>query len=116
MDNLEALQILKEHLTAGNAILTAGNLHDNIPTIHNISHRDGASLKVDSEVLHAGFGCFYAKVGGRDITFDGGGAMTRIADISYTLLQATPEQLESMGYDIEEVLASVEELISEELD
>jgi len=68
-------------------------------------HREGATLRTDAEVRHAGYGVFLARVGTRDISFCGGGAMTTVRDddgeymFSYTALGATQEQLDSMGYD-----------------
>lgn len=107
-------QELIDNLKKGNAILTAGSLHEDIPTIHNVSNHPDAILQVDDEVRHAGFGLFLAKVGDTDISFNGGGAMRRVENesesYSYTFLSASPKQLESMGYDIDKVLTAVKSL------
>ena len=83
---------------------------DDAYTIQCVGHYQGSTLKVDTPVDHIGLGCFRAMVGGRKVMFDGGGAMYRIYDVdkagndfrlSYTYLDATPEQLVAMGYDNE---------------
>lgn len=99
----------------GQAILTAGKLHPDIPTIHDVGNRDSQHLKTDSPVEHCGFGLFIAKVGEAEISFDGGGAMNREEDgagtrYSWTLLRARAEQLEALNYDLEKVRAALSTL------
>ena len=95
------INLLKE----GQAVLVAGEEH-NIPTIHDIGQN--GPIKTDTEVVHCGFGLFMAEVNNEKITFDAGGAMRRGEGYSYTPLYASPGQLESMGYDISLVLATLE--------
>ena len=105
-------QVLLDKVNSGTAILTAGRIHDNIPTIHDIGH----NLPIDSnsEVRHVGFGFFEAKVNDDYITFDGGGAMYRLTDndgnniLSWCVLDANSGQLESMGYNLESVKSALE--------
>ena len=105
-------QVLLDYVNSGTAILTAGKIHDNIPTIHDIGH----NLPIDSnsEVRHVGFGFFEAKVNDDCITFDGGGAMNRLTDndrnniLSWCILGANSGQLESMGYNLESVKSALE--------
>ena len=105
-------QVLLDKVNSGTAILTAGKIHDNIPTIHDIGH----SLPIDSnsKVEHMGFGYFIAEVNGDSITFDGGGAMNNLVDsngdniLSWCVLGANSGQLESMGYNLESVKSALE--------
>lgn len=111
--NKTDLQILLDHVNQGTAVLTAGRIHENIPTIHDVSHRDGARLKTDSEVGHFGFGHFEALVGTQNVAFAGGGLMNRTESFSWTVLRANPNQLHVMGYDLAEVKDALVELISQ---
>ena len=101
--------VLINELKNGNAVLVASNEH-NIPTIHNVGQN--GPIRTDTEVIHCGFGLFKAEVDNETITFDAGGAMRRpegkYQDYSYTILRASSKQLESMGYDIDSVLATLE--------
>jgi len=103
-------QKLLDIVNDNTAILTAGKIHDDIPTIHDVGH----SLITDHEVIHCGFGLFRSKVLGKDIYFDGGGAMLTLYDnnddyiVSYTRLSADHDQLVSMGYNLERVKLALE--------
>ena len=102
-------QVLLDKINSGYAILTAGRIHDDIPTIHDVGH----SLKTDIPVNHMGFGFFESRVNGNSITFDAGGAMKREKDsedntlFSWTCLFADQSQLDSMGYDLIKVKSAL---------
>ncbi len=111
MTDLEALQEMCNIVQAGGAVLVAGKVHEDLPTIQQVSQRDGARLKVDTPVGHHGYGLFAAKVGGEMISFDGGGAMRRAGTFGWCPLVASPEALAAMGYNLEAVEAAISELI-----
>jgi hypothetical protein len=107
-------QPLYDAIQAGRAILTAGRVHPDIPVIQDVGH----ALPTDGEVRHIGFGCFLANVGGEDISFDGGGAMTREEQdgkwvYSWTYLTGSREALLAMGYPWDEVRVAVDELMAQ---
>ncbi len=107
----EALGEMLARLESGEgAVLVAGKVHADLPTIQCVSHPEGARLHTDGEVRHAGLGLFLAKVGHKDIRFDGGGAMYRADTFSWCPLIASTDQLAAMGYDIEAAKAAIVEL------
>ena len=103
-------QVLLDLVKDDIPILTAGKIHDDIPTIHDIGH----NLITDIPVIHCGFGLFRSKVNDKNIYFDAGGAMIRLKDsddntiVSYTKLDASESQLKSLGYDINKVKSALE--------
>jgi len=103
-------QVLLDKVNEGHAILTAGRIHDDIPTIHDCGH----SLKSDIDIVHCGFGLFRGRILDQDYFFDAGGAMNRITDSnsdyieSWTILSASHDQLITMGYNIESVKLALE--------
>lgn len=130
----DKLAALAQRVEDGYAILFSGFGKDDRPegvfTIHDVSHREGATLKVDREVRHCGFGFFAAYVPGgeeydrkSEISFDAGGAMQRIGDydqpyhVTYTPLRGTAKQLVRMGYQWEPAAAYLRKLqaIAEEM-
>lgn len=111
MTDIEALGEMLARLETGEgAVLVAGKVHDDLPTIQEVSHREGARLKTDGEVQHHGFGLFSAKVGDEKISFDGGGAMRRADTFSWCPLIASVDQLAAMGYDLDAAKAAIVEL------
>lgn len=112
MTDAEALQGMLELVDKGRAVLVTGKLHDDLPTIQEVSHHEGARLKTTTEVNHAGFGLFTAKVDDQTICFDGGGAMRRGDSFSWCPLTASTEALAAMGYDLGAARAAINELIN----
>ena len=118
MTKQEAYEKMAQYLSEDIGVLTAGEIDGRIPTIHDVGRREGQRLQVVTEVRHAGFGLFLAQApaGGRDISFDGGGAMYHAENddggcgFGWTLLRGTREQLESMGYDFDAALDAIREL------
>lgn len=105
----EDAQFLLNKLNEGRAILTAGRIHENVPTIHDVGTGDRQTIKTDTPVDHAGYGLFIAKKNGETITFDGGGAMSRLETVSFTILRPT-DLAKEMGYNFDIVRAALEEL------
>ena len=64
----------------GEAVATAGEIHPDIPTIHDIGK--SGKIRTVGEVKHVGFGCFKAYMGEglSDLTFLGGGALYHDGD------------------------------------
>jgi len=111
MTDTEALADMLKIVEEGGAVLVAGKVAD-LPTIQEVSNRETARLKTTSEVRHAGYGLFLAKVGDDTISFDGGGAMRRAETFSWCPLVASAEALAAMGYDLEAARAAISELIN----
>ena len=127
MQRKEALEkmnrFMEENPSSG--VLTAGTIHDDIPTINSISTREGATLRCTREVVHIGYGCFRGGVPSGQFTFDGGGAMYKVRteadkyDFSYTYLtpgtrcQDHTKVLLELGYDRAAVLAALKSLLAE---
>jgi hypothetical protein len=104
-------QPLLDAVNEGQAVLVSSAEYG-LPTIHDVGH----SLQTSGEVEHCGFGWFIAPVLGSSVTFDGGGAMLRSSNISWTPLRvANQDQLDFMGYDIDEVKTTLEKLIAEDI-
>lgn len=113
MTDTEALAEMLWIMTEDNgAVLVAGKVHEDLPTIQCVTHREGARLQTTTEVQHHGFGLFSAEVGSEKISFDGGGAMRRADTFSWCRLIASPEALAAMGYDLEAAKAAITELIN----
>ena len=119
MTKQQAYKRMLDLLVNGVGVLTTSGVHDDLPTIQDVGRREGQRLQVVTEVRHAGMGLFLAQApfGGKDISFDGGGAMQSAEDedgkwlFSFTPLRCdSQEQLVSMGYDYEAAIAAVEEL------
>jgi len=110
MTDKEAYAKMLETLTATAGVLTATQIHPDIPTIHDISHRQGCRLRCTTEVRHAGWGLFVAEIGGKRFSFDGGGAMRRSETFSWTPLRFDAPALAELGYDVEAVRAALTEL------
>ena len=90
----------------GVPVLTAQDVHKDIPTIH------GFAGKYRSSVQHMGFGCFVGKTEHGEFTFDGGGAMNHDGGISWTVLTVDDEHvLRDLGYDMRKVQRALEELL-----
>jgi hypothetical protein len=101
-------QELLDAVNEGRAVLVASADYG-LPTIHDVGH----SLKTQGEVTHCGWGLFVAKVLHKEVSFDAGGAMKRSGKVSWTYLRADDMQLQFMGYDRDEVKATLEKLIAE---
>lgn len=104
----EHLQSMLNRVSEGDAVLTAGEIHPDIPTIHNVGHRDGQRINVGAEVRHAGFGCFIADSPLGRISFDGGGAMQRAPSFSWTPLSGPVAEY---GYDFDAAQTALESLL-----
>jgi hypothetical protein len=128
MTRQEALVKMLAMVTTGDGVLTAGEIHPDIPTIHNVSHRDGARLKSTVEVSHCGFGLFKGvSPNGHEFFFDGGGAMRRAeADevgegfswCPFTAGSGVPfeahrDTITMTGYDFHKVASALQELVEE---
>jgi len=108
VEDLETLREMHNHLINGQAVLTGGEISPDIPTIHDVGHRNGQALQTAEEVEHMGFGFFRAG----NWTFSGGGAMNRSKNFSWTLLlPRQPEDVATIGYNIPLALSAVETLI-----
>lgn len=90
------------------AILTAGTIHKDIPTIH-----DFYPARYYKSIDHMGFGFFEGRTESGTFSFDGGGAMRRNGWISWTPLRATKEVLADLGYSREKVKKALKELIGQ---
>lgn len=102
----EAYLILLEYVEKkGKPILTAQDIHPDIPTIHNFAR------KYHDSVEHLGYGCFRGKTEHGEFDFDAGGAMNRDGGISWTTLQADEHVLRDLGYDTRKVVRALKQLI-----
>lgn len=97
---------LLRYVEEGDAILTAGEIHEAIPTIHNFYPQ-----KYYTSIKHLGFGFFEGETEQGKFSFDAGGAMHRNGRISWTLLRAKENVLKDLGYDSEKVKNALKELI-----
>lgn len=95
-------QALKECLEGGVGVLTAGEIHPDIPTIHNF-----CTPEIHDTVKHLGMGVFEGETPNGRFSFDAGMAMKRVDEVSYTTIGATPDVLKELGYDIGKVLMAV---------
>jgi hypothetical protein len=112
MTDAEALQDMLKIVEEGGAVLVAGKVHADLPTIQEVGHTETARLKTTSEVRHEGFGLFVADVGDDTISFDGGGAMYRADSFSWCRLVASTEALAAMGYHLEGARAAISSLVN----
>lgn len=110
MTDQEAYAKMLETLSATTGVLTAGEIHPDIPTIHDVGYREGCRLRCTTEVRHAGWGLFLAEVAGKRFSFDGGGAMTRAETFSWTLLRFDTPGFAELGYNADAVRAALTEL------
>jgi len=117
MNRTEALQEMLEMLDRTGGVLTAGEIHPDVPTIHDVGNRDGQRLKSTVPVEHKGFGLFMGMTpNGEKFSFDGGGAMYRSEEpypegISFTALRCSFEAAKSMGYNREKARTAIEGLL-----
>ena len=86
-------------------ILTAQDIHKDIPTIHNFAK------KYHDSVEHLGYGCFRGNTEHGEFDFDAGGAMNHDGGISWTVLTADANVLRDLGYDLHKVERALKELI-----
>ena len=112
MTDRMACKKMLETLSETTGVLTSNQIHPDIPTIHQVGHREGCHLRCDTEVRHCGFGLFVAEVGGKRFTFDGGAAMHRCDGFSWTPLRFDVPGLVELGYDVDAVRAALNELLA----
>ena len=102
----EVYQKLLSEVNNGTCVLTAQEIHKNIPTIHNFYPK-----KYYSSINHLGYGCFDGRTEHGVFSFYAGGAMLRVEEMAWTPLSASKETLNDLGYDIEKVKKALTELI-----
>ena len=107
----EVYQKLLNELNERAAILTSGEIHEDIPTIHNFTGQYHPTVK------HMGFGFFFGKTENGEFQFEGGGALRRerIDDkyfLSWCPLSASQVVLDDLNYDKPKVVAALESLIA----
>ena len=112
MTDKQAYAAMLEALSGTTGVLTSHEVHPDIPTVHQVGHREGCRLKCDTEVRHAGWGLFLAEIGGTRLSFDGGGAMHRSEGFSWTPLRCDAPCFEALGYDVAAVRAALEALLA----
>jgi hypothetical protein len=112
MTDRQAYEAMLETLNGTTGVLTSHEIHPDIPTIHQVGHREGCRLKCDTAVRHCGWGLFVAEVKGKKFSFDGGGAMRRCEGFSWTALRFDAPCLEELGYDVAAVRAALEALLA----
>ena len=110
-DKKEAYQKLLEYVQKGTAILTAQDIHRDVPTIHNF---EGPGRKYHNTVDHMGYGMFKGHTEHGDFVFDAGGAMNHDEGISWTTLDASREVLRDLGYDFRRVERALKQLLEQE--
>ena len=99
--------LMDDGIGSGRPILTAQEIHRDIPTIHNFAGKYRDTLD------HVGCGMFEGKTEHGKFEFEGGGAMHRAGQISWTTLRASsPVVFRDLGYDIQKVKRALEELIA----
>lgn len=112
MSKAEIYQKLLEFHTKNAPILTASQIHPDVPTMHNFT--DG----YHSTVRHCGFGMFLGHTESGKFSFDGGGAMYRERTeddeyfLSWTALRASQQVLDDLGYNCEAVAEGLRALIA----
>ena len=115
---INALTHLLEMMNNNQFILTAQELHKDIPTIHNFAG------KYHSSVNHLGYGYFTGNTEHGKFDFTGGGTMGRrdiykdgnvVGSISFSPLIANDEVLVDLGYDSKKVKSALAELIEKEI-
>ena len=108
----EAYQALLEQCKNGEFILTSGEIHPDILTIHDLPK---------GETKHCGFGLFIGTTSnGNKFTFDGGGAMRRFTVnekhfISWCFLYgadgaSTKNVADDIGYNYDAMITALEGL------
>jgi len=112
----EALEYLVTYLDKGNAILVVGlqDLDPQIPNIHNFYPK-----KYWESIEHLGYGFFEGKTEHGEFSFDGGFSMhnidlkegEKVKWLSWSLLRASPEVLQDLGYDISEVKRKLQKIM-----
>jgi len=107
-NRLKALQLLLKYIKKGKPILTAQDIHKDVPTIHNFAGRYRSSVE------HLGYGLFKGQTNNGEFDFDAGGAMNRDGGISWTTLRADNRVLRDLHYDMRKVRSALEELIAQE--
>jgi len=112
MTDHEAFEKMLDTLNSTTGVLTSGEVHPDIPTIHDISRWEGCRLRCDTEVRHAGWGLFLAEAGGKRFSFDGGGAMRRAETFSWTPLRFDEPGFSELGYNLEAVRAALQKLMA----
>jgi len=110
MDDRKDLEAMLDCLDNGRGVLTAGEIHEDIPTVHDVSHRPGTRLQTAGEVRHLGMGYFTAKTTNGEVNFDGGGAMRRSKSFSWCPFTG---QIEDTGYCLVTVRIAVDQLLQE---
>ena len=98
-------QLLKE-VENGRAILLASSPDRDIPTIHDFAG------KYRNSVEHCGYGMFRGETENGSFDFDGGGAMKRIGQISWTYLNAEKNVLSDLDYNFHKVATALKALIA----
>ena len=111
MNKQETLLKMLALVSEGTGVLTAGEIHPDIPTIHDVGDNEGRRLKTDGEVRHLGFGYFSARVGNDKVGFDGGGAMRRVDDADWSWCPYTGPVVET-GYDLDAAREAILELMA----
>jgi len=104
--NLEAYQKLLGQVEKGTPILTAQDIHHDVPTIHNFAHQYHDSVE------HLGFGFFEGSTEHGKFSFDAGGAMNHTGDVSWTELRTDNDAvLRDLHYDINRVKRALQGLV-----
>ena len=103
----EAYERLLKEVNRGQAILTAQELHKDIPTIHSFAG------KYRNTVDHLGYGMFRGHTDHGNFTFDGGGAMNRTGSVSWCPLSADKAVLRDLKYSLPKVKRALKELLKE---
>jgi len=106
--NYEAYEILLKEVKKGNPVLTAQDIHDDIPTIHTIG-----KPKYRKSVEHLGFGMFRGETDHGSFDFDAGGAMNRVGNIGWTRLNAENDVLRDLRYNLGKVKRALLELLED---
>lgn len=102
----EALSEMLKYLDHGMAVLTAGEQHPDIPTIHEV----GPGRRINTpEVRHCGFGVFKAG----EYTFCGGGAMYHTDDHSLAWTILSGPDVAGTGYDLGKARRAVRNMLRE---
>ena len=128
----EAYEKMLEYLDSGIGVLTASEIHPDIPLIHDVGHRHHR-LRTKTEVQHARFGRFIANTASGCVYFHAGGAMHNAKHedgsrtFSWTQLVGFPSSqtiyldddyneeiggiiMREIGYDFDAAKAAVREL------
>lgn len=93
-------------LSVGKGVLTAGKVHDDIPTIHQVG--PGSRIDTGARVEHQGFGSMKAG----NFRFYAGGSMYDRDVCSWTPFYTITGESVGEVYDLEAAKAAVEELLA----